>query len=55
VGLIATSGLLVTDAAVWGWTGYLLAAGVALIVLRTKLHPFWMLAAGGMLGLLGLV
>jgi len=55
VGLIAASGLLVTDAAARGWTGYLLAAGVALIVLRTKLHPFWMLAAGGMLGLLGLV
>jgi chromate transporter len=55
VGLVAASALLITEASNHtSWSLYLITALVTLASLRTRLHPLWLLAAGGLLGLTGI-
>lgn len=54
VGLVAASGILITEASVDNWLTALIAAAVALLGWRTKLHPLWLLFGGGFLGLAAL-
>lgn len=55
--LIATGWILATGAnyAVRDWPLWLVTAGTALIVWRTRLHLLWLLGAGALLGWFGLV
>ena len=55
VGLIAASGWLLGQAAYRGLGSGLLCLAVALLAWRSKLHPLWWLAAGAVLGMLGVV
>lgn len=54
VGLILSGGVLIGLAASLGWAGWLLAVLVAGMDLGLKrLHPLWLIAVGGVAGLLG--
>ncbi|TFW00443.1 chromate transporter [Oxalobacteraceae bacterium OM1] len=55
VGLILASGYVLTRAADHNWGGYALTAGTVFIMLRTRIHPFWMLGVAAVLGIFGLV
>ncbi len=55
VGLIFAGGYLVTRAAVHSPPAYAIAAATFGIVLFTRIHPLWMFAFAGGLGLLNLV
>lgn len=55
VGLIAASGVLVASANKSHVTALLLTAACAIISWRTKFHPLWMIAAGAVAGIAGLV
>jgi chromate transporter len=51
VGLILASGWVLTRAADHHWVGYGITAATAALVMRTRLHPFWLLAVAGLIGL----
>lgn len=53
VGLTASSALVLSRAADHNLTGAVITVATAAIVLSTRLHPLWMFAAAGLLGLLG--
>ena len=56
VGLIFSGGILIGAAASLGVAGWLLAVGVALADLKLRrLHPLWLIGAGALAGLVGLV
>jgi chromate transporter len=55
VGLIAASGVIVASANSSHVMALLLTAACALISWRTKFHPLWMIAAGALAGIAGLV
>lgn len=55
IGLVLGSGWVLTDAADHSWTAYAITAATVALTLATKLHPLWLLAAAGALGLAGLV
>lgn len=55
VGLVMAAAALLCRAASQDVPLLLLAAAVACIMLATKLHPLWLLAAGGALGAAGLL
>ena len=50
VGLVAASAVLIVRAADRSWILVAISAGVALLATRTRLHPLWLLAAGGIIG-----
>lgn len=52
VGLILASGWVLTRAADHSWIGYGITATTVLLVMKTRIHPFWLLAAAGLAGLL---
>ncbi|ARP81533.1 chromate transporter [Bordetella genomosp. 8] len=54
VGLLAASATLITEASVDGWLLGAIAAAVALLGWRTRLHPLWLLLGGALIGLAGL-
>jgi chromate transporter len=55
IGLVIAGGYVMARAAASDWpSGVLIAAAAALIV-GTRLNPFWILAAGGALGSLGVI
>lgn len=53
IGLVLGSGYLLTRAADQSWLAYMLTAITAAVALSERFNPIWLLAAGGMLGLLG--
>lgn len=53
VGLVAASAALITKASDDKWVLGGITAAVALLNLRTKLHPLWLLAAGAAVGWTG--
>lgn len=53
VGLVMASGIVMARAADTGWPAALLTIAAALVLLLARLHPIWVLAAGGLLGGLG--
>jgi chromate transporter len=55
LGLVLASGWQLSKAAGSDWRSYTLTAAVALLTLRRGLNPLWLLAGGGLLGLLGWV
>jgi len=55
LGLVLASGWQLAKAAGPDWRSYSLSAAVALLALRRGLNPLWLLAGGGLLGLLGWV
>ncbi len=55
VGLVMAAAAILAVAAATGWVAWLVAASVALAALRTKWHPLLLLAAGTVVGALGLV
>jgi chromate transporter len=55
IGLMAASALIVAQAADRNWGSVLLTLAVAAVAFATRLNPVWLLLAGGVLGLAGLV
>ena len=55
IGLILASGWILMTAVNDDWRGYLLTAVTVAVVLRTSLNPLWLLGAGAIVGMLGLV
>jgi chromate transporter len=55
VGLMLAGGYLITLAADRSALAFVITASTAGIVLATRIHPLWLLAAGGLLGLAGWV
>lgn len=55
VGLVLASGWVLTRAADHNGLAYVMTGLTVLVVTRTKVHPFWMLAVAGVLGMSGLV
>ncbi|WP_459615330.1 chromate transporter [Bordetella sp. 2513F-2] len=52
VGLVCASAWLITEASVHGWLLGAVAAASAVLGVRTRLHPLWLLLGGGLAGLL---
>ncbi len=55
IGLMGASGLILAQAADRTWVAALMTAAAAALALATRLNPFWMLLAGGLLGFAGVV
>ena len=55
IGLIFASGWILMPAVSADWRGYVLTGITVALVLRTSLNPLWLLGAGAVAGLLGLV
>lgn len=55
VGMIMAAAALLAAGTTTGWVAGSLTAGVAILTLKTKLHPLLLLAAGAIIGALGLV
>ncbi|MGZ5095417.1 MAG: chromate transporter, partial [Burkholderiales bacterium] len=55
IGLIFASGWILLPAVNHDWRGYMLTALTVILVLRTSLNPIWLLSAGAVAGLVGLV
>lgn len=55
VGLILASGYVLTRATDQAWPAYVVTGATLVAVLTTRLHPLWALAAGALLGALGIV
>lgn len=55
VGLTLATGWVLAGAAGVGWRAALLSAATVAIVLRTRLNPMWLIAAGAALGAAGLL
>ncbi len=55
VGLMLAGGYLITLAADRSALAFVVTAVTAAVVLATKIHPLWLLAGGGLLGLAGWV
>jgi chromate transporter len=50
-GLVLAAAAVLVKAADTGWLLGVVTAGVAVVNLRTRLHPLWLLAAGAVVGL----
>ena len=55
IGLVFASGWILLPAVNADWRGYVLTALTVVFVLRTSLNPLWLLGAGAIAGLAGLV
>jgi len=55
LGLVVASGTVMARAADAGWQAAVLTAISAVLMLRTRMNPLWMLLVGGALGGLGLL
>jgi chromate transporter len=55
VGLILSSGYILTRAADQSWSAYAVTGVTLLLALRARLHPLWMLGVAAGLGAAGLV
>jgi chromate transporter len=55
VGLVLASGYLITRGSNDGWVAYALTAATVAAVLGTRLNPLWLIGAGALAGLLGVV
>lgn len=51
VGLILASGYVLARAADHNWVGYAITVATVFAVMKTRLHPLWLLAAAGLIGL----
>ena len=55
VGLVFSGATLIAQAAGFGGAAWALVAATLLVNLRSRWHPLWLIGAGAVLGLLGLV
>lgn len=55
IGLIFASGWILVPAVNDDWRGHVLTAVTIALVLRTSLNPLWLLGAGAVAGMLGMV
>ncbi|MCA6122184.1 chromate transporter [Bradyrhizobium sp. WSM 1704] len=55
IGLMAASGLILARTSDQSWIAALITIGAAALAFATRLNPFWMLLAGGILGFAGVV
>ncbi len=55
VGLMLSSGYLLTHAADDTLAAYVLTAVTVLVIMKTRINPLWLIAAGALIGLTGLV
>lgn len=55
VGLVFSGATLIGQAAGFGWAAWAMVGVTVAANLRTKWHPLWLIAAGALLGLLGLL
>jgi chromate transporter len=54
-GLIIASGLVMAQAAAITWAAIAVTGAAAVVMLTTRINPLWLLAAGGVLGGLGIL
>jgi len=52
-GLVAASAMLIAKASDQAWIAWVITGVCAMLALRTKIHPLWLLAAGSLIGLTG--
>jgi len=55
IGLIIASGYVLTRGADHNWAGYAITAVTVVLLLKTRMHPLWLLAAAGLAGYFGFV
>ena len=55
IGLIVASGIVMAQASATGWAAMAVTAAAAVAMLTTRYNPLWLLAAGGVLGSLGIL
>jgi chromate transporter len=55
IGLMAASGLILAQTTDRSVVAVLMTAATAILAVTTRLNPFWMLLAGGLLGFAGLI
>lgn len=55
IGLMFSSATILMRAVNHDWRGYLMSLLTAALVLRKSWNPFWLLAAGALAGVIGLV
>ena len=55
IGLMGASALILALSADRNWVAVLLTIAAAALAIATKLNPFWILVAGGLLGFAGIV
>jgi chromate transporter len=55
VGLVLASGSIIIRGADHSWSAYLLTGITILVVVKSRLHPLWLIAIGALLGLAGIV
>jgi len=55
LGLMLASGWILTRSVNHDWRGYLLTLLTVVLVLRTRWNPLWLIAAGALAGMAGLV
>lgn len=55
VGLLAAGGWVLLRASDSSWRAVIVAALAVVLVMRTRLNPVWLIAAGGLIGMLHLV
>ncbi len=53
IGLILASGYVLTREADHNWVAYCITALTAALAVKSKIHPLWMFAAAGILGVFG--
>jgi chromate transporter len=52
---MAASGLILARTSDQSWIAALVSVAAAILAFATRLNPFWMLLAGGILGFAGVV
>jgi chromate transporter len=55
LGLMLASGWILMGSVNHDWRGYLLTLITVVLVLRTRWNPLWLIAAGALAGMAGLV
>ena len=55
IGLMLASGWVLARTVNHTGCGYLLTLGTVVLILRTRVHPLWLIATGALVGLAGLV
>jgi chromate transporter len=55
IGLMSASGLILVETADRSWAAFAMTAVAAVLAFATRLNPFWLLVAGGVLGFAGII
>jgi chromate transporter len=55
IGMLASSGWVLTEPSRTQWLCVPLVAASALLMVRTKISPLWLIAGGAVVGALGLI